>query len=872
MSYQALYRKYRPSKFNEVVGQKHIIKTLKNAVSENRVMHAYLFSGPRGIGKTTLARIFARAVNCLNPINGEPCNECANCKAINIDETTDVVELDAASNNGVEEIRNILERVNFLPSQLTKKVYIIDEVHMLSGAAFNALLKTLEEPPAHVMFVLATTEPYKIPATILSRCQRFDYKRIRNKEIVEQLRKIASLENIKITEEALYSIAEAADGGMRDALSILDQVSIYNVDSVNEEDVDNVTGRVADIHILNLVKALHEENAYDALNIVDEILESGKEAGSLISSFIKFCRSLLLYKNGALEESSKRIYSTEEFVNLSEEMNENKIFYFIDVMINIQNKMKHANSQKVFLEIALLKIVDSAEKDLDLLGKIKELENKIGAGVNFGADIPQEVLANIDNKIKRINNTIEKHDIVGYKEFVNAKLSMLEEVAAKFSALPDDLNNRLETLEEYQQENKVDNVINGFDVASVEEKINQKIAELASSLEKKEEPAQKIDLVAIEKMVKEVVAEEIKKVKPVSPSIDTAPISDGSVDQIMELISNTNDNIYRIEEEVKNQVKEAQEKSIDKETLESKLSDIRMLLDSAMDEVNKEIEGLPKVDVEKIDADIEQLQKDVKELKDVTVELATKQTIQNKPKFEETKQASQEEPRKRVSPFEIDRDSVEFKTVKDTAQEEKKEVKESGVKTSPTTVVIKKQTPKEETKIDETSKIYDVKIVERILHQAREAQNRERKIVLLEGWSRLDEKVGNLLAPIARLLKDGKLTANGTNELLIVYPSAGLCNQLMMPKAHENAKQILKITFGRDYDFMALPENVWQEKRLEYHGQYSMGNRTPRLSPINNPELKIIITNSDSIVAKKSDTMQFAESIFGADFVEKENE
>ena len=252
--------------------------------------------------------------------------------------------------------------------------------------------------------------------------------------------------------------------------------------------------------------------------------------------------------------------------------------------------------------------------------------------------------------------------------------------------------------------------------------------------------------------------------------------------------------------------------------------------------------------------------------------MATKQTIQNKPKFEETKQVSQEEPRKRVSPFEIDRDSVEFKTVKDTAQEEKKEVKESGVKTSPTTVVIKKQTPKEETKIDETSKIYDVKIVERILHQAREAQNRERKIVLLEGWSRLDEKVGNLLAPIARLLKDGKLTANGTNELLIVYPSAGLCNQLMMPKAHENAKQILKITFGRDYDFMALPENVWQEKRLEYHGQYSMGNRTPRLSPINNPELKIIITNSDSIVAKKSDTMQFAESIFGADFVEKENE
>ena len=476
MAYQALYRKYRPTKFSEVVGQKHILKTLKNAVVENRVMHAYLFSGPRGIGKTTIARIFARAVNCLNVNLGEPCDECENCSSISIDETTDIVELDAASNNGVEEIRNILEKVNFLPSKLNKKVYIIDEVHMLSGAAFNALLKTLEEPPVHVMFILATTEPFKIPATILSRCQRFDFKQINNSEMVKQLRKIADLENINISDDALISIAESAEGGMRDALSILDQVSIYNIDNITEEDVDNVTGKVADSKILELIKFLHERNAQNALNLSEEILESGKESSSLINSIIKMCRSLLLYKNGALDEDEKQIYTNPEFITLADNITENELFYYIDIMINTQNKSRHANSQKIFLEIAILKIVDSAVSDIDILKKINDLEIKISNGfVGSNSEISSEGLISLDNKIKRVANSLEKQDISGYKEYVNAKLNMLEEVAAKYSALPEDLSYRLEQLEEIQKEKKVDTVLTNIDTNSLEEKFNQKL-------------------------------------------------------------------------------------------------------------------------------------------------------------------------------------------------------------------------------------------------------------------------------------------------------------------------------------------------------------------------------------------------------------
>ena len=340
------------------------------------------------------------------------------------------------------------------------------------------------------------------------------------------------------------------------------------------------------------------------------------------------------------------------------------------------------------------------------------------------------------------------------------------------------------------------------------EKINQKLQELLLKQEETKEQAQPVVNTVckedVETIVKAMLAEQPKQ--ETQFSVSNMPLADNSVDQIMELISNTNDNIYRIEEDIKKQIVENEEKAISGETLEEKLNEIKMLIDSAIDEVNKEIQDLPKVDTTEIEENIKELQNDVRELKEATV-VALEQ-----PKEVETKETVVEEPKKRVSPFEIDRDSVEFKTLHEEKEEEKQLVEEvKSVVEEEIKVVETKEVEPE--MIDETAKIYDVKIVERILHQARELANRERKPGLLEGWNRLEDNVGNLLAPIARLLKDGKMTANGTNELLIVYPSAGLCNQLMMPKAHENAKQILKITFGREYDFVALPDNIWQEKR-----------------------------------------------------------
>ena len=351
MAYQALYRKWRPQKFEDMVGQTAVTKTLKNAIIHHKTSHAYLFTGPRGTGKTSAAKIFAKAINCLNPKDGEPCNDCLLCKGITEGTIGDVIEIDAASNNGVEEIRDIRDKARYAPTQATYKVYIIDEVHMLSTGAFNALLKTLEEPPKNVIFILATTEPHKIPATIISRTQRFDFRRITNDEIIQRLRYILEQEEIAYEEEALSVIARCANGGMRDALSLLDQVISFSDDKVSFEQAIQVSGSLTDDLMIEFVRLLTQQQAQAALLQLQDLLLLGKEASRLIEEWLEFSRDLLVAK-----QTGDMVGRSEAFVAFAKEVEEAFLYRFMDALNQTQQEMRFTTKPTISLEVFTIKM------------------------------------------------------------------------------------------------------------------------------------------------------------------------------------------------------------------------------------------------------------------------------------------------------------------------------------------------------------------------------------------------------------------------------------------------------------------------------------------------------------------------------------
>ena len=396
MGYTALYRKFRPQTFEEMVGQEHITRTLRNQIMANRVGHAYLFNGGRGTGKTTSAKVLARAINCLNPQDGEPCNECEICKSALNGSLTDIVEMDAASNNSVEDIRSIREEVNFLPTKAKYRVYIIDEVHMLSQGAFNALLKTLEEPPEHVKFILATTEPQKLPATILSRCQRFDFKRISNEDIIKRLEIVCKESNIEITKQALNIIASLAEGAMRDALSILERCVQDGENNIDEDKIKELVGIPKITYIHSITEAIIKYNIDEAMESITKVLDEGKDLNNLLWEIIKYIKDILMVKTG----QKLTIYNEEDFANLkklADEVSKERAIRLISELSKLENDMKSSTQRLIVFEAGIIRLCD---KELEATSSTNSGDSQTGGNSNINAGEIYARLEKIENYLR----------------------------------------------------------------------------------------------------------------------------------------------------------------------------------------------------------------------------------------------------------------------------------------------------------------------------------------------------------------------------------------------------------------------------------------------------------------------------------------
>ena len=477
MSYTALYRKFRPDEFEDVKGQDAIVRTLKNQINADRIGHAYLFCGTRGTGKTTVAKIFAKAVNCEHPVDGSPCGECAMCKSIAAGTSMNVIEIDAASNNGVDNIREIREEVTYRPTEGKYKVYIIDEVHMLSIGAFNALLKTLEEPPEYVIFILATTEAHKIPITILSRCQRYDFKRISIETIAARLRELIDKEGWDVEDKAVRYIAKMADGSMRDSLSLLDQcAAFYMNETLTYDHVLEVLGAVDTEVFSRLLRQLLAMDVHQVIETVDELVMQGRELSQLAADFTWYLRNLLLVKSSDNMEDVLDV-SSENLALLKEEaqmIDSDTLIRYIRIFSDLTNQLKYATQKRVLLEVTLIKLCRPAmdqNKDA-LLDRIRAIEKQLEEGaweapvrerIVYASDAKEEGEPKPKPELPQALNEDVKAVAKGFRMIINEASPMLRTYLkkARLSAgegnrllivLPDELSASAVATPEHKEE------------------------------------------------------------------------------------------------------------------------------------------------------------------------------------------------------------------------------------------------------------------------------------------------------------------------------------------------------------------------------------------------------------------------------------
>lgn len=457
MSYKSLYRKYRPMRFEDVCGQQFIVKTLSNAIKNNKIGHAYLFCGTRGTGKTTIAKIFAKLVNCLNPLDNVPCGECEICLNENTDEIPDIIEIDAASNNGVDEIRELKNKIKLMPVMCKYKVYIIDEVHMLSTGAFNALLKTLEEPPEHVIFILATTEPQKLPITIISRCQRFDFKKINVLDISKRLKYISQKEGIDIDDEAIEEIAKLSEGAMRDAIGLLDQISSFADSKITVEDIYTIRGSVSNRVLIELIEKYIDNDASSILSIVDDIYLSGKDFYRLSEDILVFYRNMLISKVAPSYFEDKALQLKDDIMRLSSKIDVKRIERMIKKLEELLRNIKSSDYPRILFETTILSDLNldesfenekpTTEKDKTFVMGINEVDsnsknNEIKLDKNINEiikeefkekDIKKVTTKNKSNNSFAITDTLKEAMI--NNTIAEASASLKKEATVKFEEL-----------------------------------------------------------------------------------------------------------------------------------------------------------------------------------------------------------------------------------------------------------------------------------------------------------------------------------------------------------------------------------------------------------------------------------------------------